>query len=323
MIRISLLLIVVFGLSCNYEKYYFEPNPLNSSEKIQSLFNGLSTKAESKFFLRNLHDTITFNSGLRLVTDSKDLCDQSGRLLNDLDNPMYCSDFEVKTTEISNKGDLILNHLFTETNQGEILAFEKILKLNIICDYTPLYVSANQYVNIKFPSQNKNKSLFTYYGTTNKINNNIEISRGIDSINNADIPTFTSWNIGNNNIIDGFECNSRRLGWILLAESYKSTNDKSIQKITISGSRDGTNSRVFLIFKNENIVLECKYDDINSYFYHNDIPNNTDIQILCIASVNNSWEMGKKLVNFNNSTTTNIELKPTSVQDINDVINGL
>jgi hypothetical protein len=323
MYKYYIFIFILSYISCGYDQYFFEASPANPSEKIQSLLDGLGQEAITQSFLRNLQDTITLKSGFRIITEPNDICDQSGKLLNSGTKPLYCNELDVKITEIKKKGELILHHLFTNTNSDEILNYEKIVKLNIICDYTPLFVSANQFVLLQSPTTNFANNFNLYYGTSNKINRNIEIGRGIDSSNNADKAILLSWPIGNSNVVDGYQFSSRRLGWLILAQPLASTNPKDMLKIKVSGGRDDANTRVFAVFNNSNTVIECQYNKDEKYFYHNNIPINTDMKIICIASVNNTWELGKTNTTFDAQNSINVEMKPTTVQEINDSIYGL
>ncbi len=317
---LSALLILIFS-SCTYDRTYFEPNPALPRERIQSLLDGLVVTSKPLIFSAEIADTLFQKSGLRIIKSKDDICNLDGKVLNAGVNPLYCNKLKVELTELQTKGEFILQNLFTTTTNDTLLQCEKAIKVSIDCDFNPLYITSNESIEIQSPSNKVGAPYYVFYGTKNKVNRNIAISRGIDSLGNKDQAQFLSWPTANSNVVDGYQFFSRRLGWILLAQKYPTTAvplDKV--QIKLSGGFEYANSRVFVIVKNANVVAECKYNFEDNLFYLNNLPIDEEIEVISLSSSNNAWYLGRSSEKFNPSQTVLLSVKAATVQEINDLL---
>lgn len=307
--------------ACAYDTTYFEPNPALPRERIQSLLDGLNQDIAPLVYEAEIADTIFMKSGLRLINSKNDICNLDGKVLNAGVNPLYCNKLKVELTEINTKGQLIVQNLFGVTADDTLLQIEKALKVSIDCDGNPLYVTSNESIEIQSPSTKVGNPYYVYYGTRNKINRDIALNRGIDSLGDKDQAQFVSWPTVNSNVVDGYRYFSRRLGWIVLAQKYTG-GSVPLEKVNIklSSGFDYSNSRVFVLLKEANVVAECKYDFTENLFYLKNMPINSEIQVIAIGTSNTTWYLGNTTVKFEPLQTVTVPVNLSSVQQINDLL---
>ncbi|WP_207492588.1 hypothetical protein [Aridibaculum aurantiacum] len=217
----------------------------------------------------------------------------------------------IELIDLRKKGDMIRWSRPT-TSYGKLLETGGAFHIRATSNGQELRLAQNTFFRIKYNTTSPNQRMSIFYGIENPTGN---LPAGTN-------PTFT-WTPATDSsfvsvfqqqdstggIVRGYELWSQRLNWVNADYFIDTTQTRTQLNVLFPINYTNTNTNVFAVFKNENIVVQLNADYATRSFFTVNMPVGRQVTIVSLSKFGNTIFLGTKEI----TTAANM---PVSMQPV-------
>ncbi len=302
-----ILLVMFFFISCtkvNSDTFFPYPNnPANDTVWVQQvpansegarLMESLVTPPQAETFNGGVGAVLNFNEFIQVTFLPNSLRFPNGNICRE---PV-----KVELIALRKKGDMVRFSRPT-TSYGRLLETGGAFFIRATSGGQELELIPSTYVRIKYRATTTNTAMGLFYGvqnpgsvTTPGTNAAFTWTPALDS---STVRTFVQQD--STGITRGYELFSQRLRWVNCDYFYDSSIARTRLNVILPLNYTNTNTNVFAVFVNENIVVQLNSEFSSRSFFTVNIPVGKQVKIISLSKIGDQLFLAAKQITTANN----------------------
>ena len=305
-------LIVLCVASCKKDSDQFIPFEVDLDGTREDIFNAFAGTTPSSEFQVNADNYIFVQTdrGTRLEADAGSFQFEDGTVAT--------GDIRIEILELYSKGAILMQGIQTLTNDGQILESDGELRIRAFQGNDELELIPGKRINLKVPNATPRAEMELFYGdqVIDPAGEEVDVWREADGDRNSTNNVWESEWQDSTGFGFGYECFSDSLQWVNIDYFTKFDDTLTMACVDLPNGYDVTNTAVFAVFKDINVVLQLGGNSDLEMFCAQ-LPVGEDVEFIVLAAADTDiFHFAKEDATITNNLIKVMTPEETPIDDI-------